>query len=75
MSDVYVDIRVKIPSKELVDPHCNQDFENAFYIAENLVSDIKDLEHYNLVDVDVVNVGKLNPLVLEFSDDCLMEDS
>lgn len=75
MSDVYIDIRVKIPSKEVMD-HCNHDLENAFYIGQNLCSDIKDLKGYDyLTDVDIVNMGKLSPLLLEFSEDCLMEDS
>lgn len=75
MSDVYLDIRVKIPSKELTDPHCNHDLENAFYIGANLCSDIKELKGYDFTGVDIVNIGKINPMVLEVTEDCLMEDA
>ncbi|MBQ6219979.1 MAG: hypothetical protein IJH63_00580 [Methanobrevibacter sp.] len=74
MSDVYVDIRLKISPTELSRKNRVSDLEDALVIGDLVCSEIKELEHIKLLDVDVVNVGKLNPLTFELSEDKLADD-
>lgn len=76
MSDVYVDIRLKMHIKDRYnDSILNYELEDGFAIAKAVCSDIRGLEHFpDIYDVEVVKLGKVNTIALSVDEDFLISD-
>ena len=77
MSEVYVDIRLKIrTSRDKADNKIiSHDLEDALSIGDAVCSDIRELEHYpDVYGVELLKVGKSNSIDISLADDFLISD-
>jgi hypothetical protein len=76
MSDVFVDIRLKIhvPGGK-AGVVVNNDLEDALSIGDAVCSEIRELKHFpDVYGVELIKIGKVNKIDISVADDFLISD-
>ena len=76
VSNLYVDIRLKIKPEKRHNLYVSDDLERGLAIGDAVCNDIRELEHYpDLYSVELIKIGKINNIEVSINEDLLLEDN